>query len=164
MYLEEPLSKDEVVDCIYNKVEELGFNIEKEQVVSFLDNFRRKYNRLPNENEIKPIVLSYMKIYEEEENLSEPSDQDVFNYGVFDKEIYVGKMENINISSSISKFDDKILIIPKPQGRRVCPICGPSNMYKIHEIIDRDEVLCAYPKIYGKKYICDQCGIEWKEK
>ena len=164
MYLEEPLSKDEVVDCIYNKVEELGFNIEKEQVVSFLDNFRRKYNRLPNENEIKPIVLSYMKIYEEEENLSEPSDQDVFNYGVFDKEIYVGKMENINISSSISKFDDKILIIPKPQGRRVCPICGPSNIYKIHEIIDKDEVLCAYPKIYGKKYICDQCGIEWKEK
>ena len=68
MYLEEPFSKDKVIDCIYNKVEELGFNIEKEQVNSFLDNFIRKYSRLPNKNEIKPIVLSYMKIYQEEEN------------------------------------------------------------------------------------------------
>ena len=72
MYLEDPLSKGEVIDCIYNKVEELGFNIEKEQVVSFLDNFIRKYNRLPKESEIKPIVLSYMKIYQEEESPSLP--------------------------------------------------------------------------------------------
>lgn len=164
MYLEDPLSKDEVIDYIYNKVEELGFNIEKKRVVSFLDNFIKKYNRLPKENEIKPIVLSYMKIYEEEENPSEASDPEDFNYGVLDKEIYVNKIDDTNISNSISEFDDKILIIPKPQGRRTCPICGPLNLYKIHELIDRDDLLCAYPKIYGKKYICDQCGIEWKEK
>jgi hypothetical protein len=164
MYLEEPLSKDEVSDCIYNKVEELGFSIEKEQVISFLDNFITKYNRLPNENEIKPIVLSYMKIYREEENFPESINQEDFNYGVLDKEIYENTVKPIDFSSSISNFDDKILIIPKPQGRRVCPICGPLNLYKIHEIIDKDDILCAYPKIYGKKYICDQCGIEWKEK
>ena len=164
MYLEDPLSKDNVIECIYNKVEELGFNIEKEQVISFLNNFIRKYNRLPNESEIKPIVLSYMKIYKEENDFSEILEQKDFDYGVLDKEIYTDNMNDINISSSISEFDDKILIIPKPQGRRVCPICGPSNLYKIHEIIDKDDVLCAYPKIYGKKYICDQCGIEWKEK
>ena len=164
MYLEDPLSKGEVIDCIYNKVEELGFNIEKEQVVSFLDNFIRKYNRLPKESEIKPIVLSYMRIYEEEENPSETLDQEDFNYGVLDKEIYGTNLNYNEISSSISKFDDKILIIPKPQGRRICPMCGPSNLYKIHEIIDKDDIICAYPKIYGKKYICDQCGIEWKEK
>jgi len=164
MYLEDPLSKGEVIDCIYNKVEELGFNIEKEQVVSFLDNFIRKYNRLPKESEIKPIVLSYMKIYEEEENHLETSDPEDCNYGVLDKEMYVNKIEDNNSSNSISNFDDRILVIPKPQGRRTCPVCGPLNLYKIHEIIDRDDILCAYPKIYGKKYICDQCGIEWKEK
>jgi hypothetical protein len=78
--------------------------------------------------------------------------------------LYVDKIDNTNISNSISKFEDQILIIPKPQGRRTCPICGPLNLYKIHEIIDKDDLICVYPKIYGKKYICDQCGIEWKEK
>ena len=164
MYLEDPLSKDKIIDSIYNKVGEFGFNIEKERVISFLDNFVNKYNRLPKESEIKPIVLSYMKIYKEEENLSETSDLEDFNYGVLDKELYANKIDDINISSSISEFDDKILIIPKPQSRRTCPICGPLNLYKIHEKIDRDDLLCTYPKIYGKKYICDQCGIEWKEK
>jgi len=57
-----------------------------------------------------------------------------------------------------------MLIIPKPDGRRVCPICGDSNLYKIHEMIDKSDLLCDYPRIYGKKYSCDQCGVHWKEK
>jgi hypothetical protein len=61
------------------------------------------------------------------------------------------------------KSDEKAILIPKPNGRRLCPICGDDNHYNIHEIIDKAQVFCDYPRIYGKKYYCDQCGVEWKE-
>ncbi|TFG16092.1 MAG: hypothetical protein EU533_09400 [Promethearchaeota archaeon] len=164
MFLEKPLSKKNVVNSICTKVEELGFDIEKKRVETFVDNFMNKYNRLPHHTEIKPIVLSYMRICKEEEQISEIFEKEDPNYGVLDNDIYLNTLSQTTISINKSKYDDGCVVIPKPEGRRLCPVCGPSNLYKIHEIIDKDDILCSYPRIYGKKYICDQCGIEWKEK
>ena len=164
MFLEDPLSKNNVVNSIYTKVEELGFNIEKERVVTFIDNFLEKYNRLPHHDEIKPIVLSYMRICKEEEQISEIFEQEDFSYGVLDKDIYLNNLSQTTISINKINYNDGYMVIPKPEGRRICPVCGPSNLYKIHEIIDKEDIICSYPRIYGKKYICDQCGIEWKER
>ena len=164
MFLEEPLSKNNVVNSIYDKVEELGFNIEKERVVTFIDNFIEKYNRLPHHEEIKPIVLSYMKLCKEEEEISEIFEQEEASYAILDKDIYINSFSQTTVSVNKVRNDDGCIVIPKPEGRRLCPICGPSNLYNIHEIIDKDDILCSYPRIYGKKYVCDQCGIEWKEK
>ncbi len=46
--------------------------------------------------------------------------------------------------------------------RRECPICGNTNKLLIHELIDRDRIISAYPKMYGKKYKCGSCGREWR--
>ena len=162
MFMEEPLSKEKIITYIVDKVEDLGFSVEKRRVLSFIENFYAKFNRLPGDNEIKPIILSYMKICKEEEEnqlgeMIEKLDEEDFNHGIFSKDLYKDMLNDF-----IPHGD--MLIIPKPDGRRVCPICGDSNLYKIHEMIDKSDLLCDYPRIYGKKYSCDQCGVHWKEK
>jgi predicted RNA-binding Zn-ribbon protein involved in translation (DUF1610 family) len=162
MLMEESLSKEKIVTYIIEKVEDLGFSVEKRRVLSFIENFHEKFNRLPSNNEIKPIILSYMKICkEEEDNQLEETiqklDEQDFNHGIFNKDLYKDMLNGF-----IPHGD--MLIIPKPEGRRVCPICGDSNLYKIHEMTDKSDLLCDYPRIYGKKYLCDQCGMQWKEK
>ena len=46
--------------------------------------------------------------------------------------------------------------------RRECPICGNRNKLLIHEVIDRTHIISAYPRMYGKKYKCGECGREWR--
>jgi hypothetical protein len=65
---------------------------------------------------------------------------------------------------SFFEGEEEILTFPKPEGRRLCPVCGNESMFKIHEYIDKSNIICAYPRIYGKKYACDGCGCTWREK
>jgi predicted RNA-binding Zn-ribbon protein involved in translation (DUF1610 family) len=60
--------------------------------------------------------------------------------------------------------DDSILTIEKSDGRRVCPKCGNENKMSIHESVDKSNIILDYPRVYGKKYRCGECGIEWREK
>ena len=60
--------------------------------------------------------------------------------------------------------DDSILTIEKTEGRRVCPKCNNENKMSIHESIDKSNIILDYPRIYGKKYRCGECGCEWREK
>ncbi|MFX1376194.1 MAG: hypothetical protein ACFFA0_10300 [Promethearchaeota archaeon] len=46
--------------------------------------------------------------------------------------------------------------------RRECPICGNTFKAFIHEIIDKTNIIMAYPRVYGKKYKCGKCGREWR--
>ena len=43
-----------------------------------------------------------------------------------------------------------------------CPYCGNANKAQIREQDDKTRVIYSYPKIYAKKYICGQCGKEWR--
>jgi chromosome segregation ATPase len=43
-----------------------------------------------------------------------------------------------------------------------CPQCGNTNKAQIRELDDKTRVIYSYPKIYAKKYICGQCGKEWR--
>ena len=45
--------------------------------------------------------------------------------------------------------------------RRKCPNCGNSNPASIHEKVDKTRIIMESPRMYGKKYICGECGIEW---
>ncbi|MFX0011832.1 MAG: hypothetical protein ACFE9R_16070 [Candidatus Hermodarchaeota archaeon] len=60
--------------------------------------------------------------------------------------------------------DNSILTIEKPEGRRRCPKCGIEDNLMIHESIDKSNIILDYPRVYGKKYKCGECGIEWREK
>jgi len=69
------------------------------------------------------------------------------------------------ISEKIPKIlNDGILTIEKGEGRRKCPKCGTDNKYMIKESTDKANIILSYPKVYGKKYKCGQCGTEWREK
>jgi len=43
-----------------------------------------------------------------------------------------------------------------------CPNCGNINKAQIRELDDKTRLIYSYPKIYAKKYVCGQCGKEWK--
>jgi len=60
--------------------------------------------------------------------------------------------------------DSSLLTVEKPEGRRRCPKCGIEDQHKIHETVDKSNIILSYPRVYGKKYKCGQCGIEWREK
>jgi DNA repair exonuclease SbcCD ATPase subunit len=53
-------------------------------------------------------------------------------------------------------------IIETIDGRRKCPICGNQNHRLIREVEDKTKIISAYPRMYGKKYKCGQCGAEWR--
>jgi transposase-like protein len=77
----------------------------------------------------------------------------------------ISKEINEKISENISdKVNDGILTIEKREGRRKCPKCNNENKFMIKESTDKGNIILAYPKVYGKKYKCGQCGIEWREK
>ena len=62
------------------------------------------------------------------------------------------------------KTDTSILTVEKMEGRRKCPECGTDDPHMIHESIDKSNIVLDYPRVYGKKYRCGNCGIEWREK
>ena len=62
------------------------------------------------------------------------------------------------------KTDVSILTIEKIEGRRKCPECSNENPLMIHETVDKGNIILDYPRMYGKKYRCGECGVEWREK
>jgi hypothetical protein len=172
MLMEGLLSKNNLIEEITNQIKDLGFNIEKNYVEEFIENFEEKYERLPRKDEIEPIVISYMKLMKKEEESIKIEPKVVKREksleGVMDP-IIKRFRSRINLvesfkQNSILEGEDEILTFPKPEGRRVCPVCGNNTMFNIHEYIDKTNIICAYPRIYGKKYICDGCGCMWREK
>jgi len=64
-------------------------------------------------------------------------------------------------AASVSK-EPEITVIETAGGRRTCPNCGNQNLRLIHEVIDKSKLISVYPRMYGKKFKCGQCGIEWR--
>ena len=46
---------------------------------------------------------------------------------------------------------------------RHCPNCFNQNQHNIREIEDKSVILMEYPRIYGMKLVCGNCGHEWRE-
>lgn len=57
---------------------------------------------------------------------------------------------------------EEIGVIETGEGKRVCPICGNRNFRLIRELEDKTKIISAYPRMYGKKFKCGQCGAEWR--
>lgn len=64
----------------------------------------------------------------------------------------------------MSEKPEGILEIEKTEGRRRCPRCNNENKLMIHESTDKENIILDYPRVYGKKFKCGQCGCEWREK
>lgn len=169
MYMEDPFLKEYVIDDITRGIVAKGFSIEKVYVENFVDNFIESYERLPKKNEIDLIVRSYIQMIRAEAEEEEIPDNGNPTANVIEPIVksFIKKktlIDSINYNKS-QYHSGKILIIPKPEGtRRLCPICDNENWFKIHESIDKDDIISHFPRIYGKKYTCSGCGCVWKEK
>jgi len=62
------------------------------------------------------------------------------------------------------RTDASILTIEQTEGRRKCPECGIDDPHMIHESTDKSNIILDYPRVYGKKFTCGQCGVIWREK
>ena len=62
------------------------------------------------------------------------------------------------------RTDTSILTIEAPEGRRKCPECAIEDPHMIHESVDKSNIILDYPRVYGKKFTCGQCGVIWREK
>lgn len=169
--MEDPFLKQYIVQDIIKEIEREGFSIERAFVEDFIDNFQEKYNRLPKKIEIKPIVKSYLRILEDEQGEKEiqSSETEMPRLNEDIRPVITNFLKKRNLINTITeeslfRNSGEILIIPKTDGRRICPICGnDDNFFKIHETIDKTYIISHYPKIYGKSYHCDACSCTWRE-
>ena len=165
----EILTKDEILYKIIKKIHKKGYNIEKVAAESFMKNFQEKYMRLPEEDEINAIVKGYIIMVNEEDSQSREDERkqlskdlpiDIENKD-FKKSQQVTVQTKSRTPMSLISYDNGILTIEKPIGRRKCPNCGNDGL--IHELDDKTLILMDYPRIYGKKCCCAECGQEWRE-
>lgn len=66
----------------------------------------------------------------------------------------------IRQQSPIQKDNKVIEVGRSPEHRRTCPVCG--NQKHIRELTDKNKIISIYPRMYGKKFQCGQCGAEWR--
>jgi len=151
-------TKDEIIKTIIESVNLKGYSINNNDASSFLENFQKKYNRLPISQEIYSIVKGYI-IMRNEDYLLEKTKTSVGqeNFSENDKP-FLGRSEIETPSDSSSS---SVLVIENSTGRRKCPSCGDQG--SIHEVTDKSQLILDYPRIYGKKKYCGNCGFEWKK-
>ena len=79
----------------------------------------------------------------------------------------IKQQKEIVISESIFSQDVVPLDMGKGQiiqgiSRRECPKCGNTSKALIRETLDKTHIISDYPRMYGKKYHCGDCGGEWR--
>ena len=94
--------------------------------------------------------------------------------------IYLIKRKRIsidNLQKTIKNLEEEKVIISKTfeesehqekniniygfETLRSCPNCGNNNPSQIREMTDKTIIISDYPKLYGERYHCGQCGTEW---
>ncbi len=153
------LSKDDIILEIKRLIDERGYLIKNEDVQEFVENFIEKYNRFPKKDEINSIVKGYIVLVNEEKLIDTNNTDLIAN----EKKMEITKpnLEKMPKDSSLTSNDSTVLVMYNGVGRRKCPICGNDGL--IHEMDDKSVILLDYPKIYGKKNCCADCGHEWRE-
>ncbi|MFW9987364.1 MAG: hypothetical protein ACFFC3_01790 [Candidatus Odinarchaeota archaeon] len=151
-------TKDEIIEEISNLIEEKGYTVKFEDVQEFVENFTEKYHRFPKRDEINSIVKGYIIIVNEQK-LSQNKDTELTEEEK-NVESLDPSLESNQKDLSLTSNDNTVLIIPDKFERRTCPNCGNNGL--IHEMIDKSVIILDYPKIYGKKNCCAECGHEWR--
>ena len=156
--IKEPkLSKEKIIQEIKDLIELKGYIVKSEEIQQFIDNFFKEYYRLPKANEFDSIVKGYMIMVNEDYLLGKAESSIKNNSVVENKESVVdtnaGAISMISHTNSVVSLEDS-------GGRRKCPNCGNEGL--IHEMVDKSVIILDYPKIYGKKNCCAECGHEWR--
>jgi len=160
--------KKGLVEKIIKRVVDEGYNIEKEDARKFIINFRKKFNRLPEDDEIESIGFGYVMMLHEEMSKENYNYETAWNELLSEEhEHSLLELSSDNGEKTLKETEDKItpesrvLEIEKQEGRLTCPKCG--NQSLIRELQDKNNIISNYPRMYGKKYKCGKCGTEWKK-
>ena len=123
-----------------------------------INNLKKTIGELEKENaslkdnitdlEKKNIVLNERNFKLEQENAS-----------LSEKVSDIVEEEKVSKAAEIREIDASEL---GDDVRRKCPECGVDNPRLIHETVDKTRLISDYPKIYGKKYKCGECGTVWR--
>ncbi|MFX1410934.1 MAG: hypothetical protein ACFFA6_11305 [Promethearchaeota archaeon] len=165
--VEKIFSKDEIISNIVKMIQRKGYDIEHSDAETFIENFQEKYGRLPEKDEISSIVKGYVIMINDEELINKEIEDKIKPVSEeLSTENFYDTLERLTTSKestpiSLHSSENGILVIDKPLGRRKCPSCGNEGL--IHEIYDKSIILMDYPRIYGKKCCCADCGCEWRE-
>ena len=151
-------SKEEIIQEIIELIKLKGYTINHNDAQDFLENFHEKYDRLPKSEELSSIVKGYV-IMVNEDYLMEKSEASIQSESLSEsiESILEGNIDEIQESS----YNDSIVVLENPIGRKKCPNCGNEGL--IHEVDDKNIILMDYPRIYGKKNCCAECGKEWRK-
>lgn len=78
----------------------------------------------------------------------------------------ISKGKNLEIPSEFDSpsvpLSSKYKTIINGDSRRMCPKCDNTQHKLIYEETDKTHIIMDYPRIYGKKYKCGECGQEWR--
>jgi len=151
-------SKDKIIEEIKSLIDKRGYIIKNEDVQTFLENFIEKYDRLPKNDEINSIIKGYI-IMVNEEKLLDINETKVIK-SAQNLEITEPHLETNQSDLSYDSYGGSTLLMKNQVGRKKCPSCGNDGL--IHEVDDKSVILMDYPKIYGKKNCCAECGYEWR--
>ncbi|MFX0000374.1 MAG: hypothetical protein ACFE9Q_09170 [Candidatus Hodarchaeota archaeon] len=97
---------------------------------------------------IEPVILVEEPIKEAKIEIFRKQKEIVRSKSTFSQDVTPLEMHKREILQGVS--------------RRECPKCGNHNKILIRETIDRAHIISSYPRLYGKKYHCGQCGVEWR--
>ncbi|MFW9969484.1 MAG: hypothetical protein ACFFDF_04735 [Candidatus Odinarchaeota archaeon] len=150
-------SKEDIIQEIKHLIDLKGYSVQDNDIQTFLENFIKKFNRLPNEDEYDSIVKGYI-IMMGEDSLIKNKNFQVKTDSV--KETEESVLDIIDEKIPSESFNNNVLVVQESIERRKCPSCGDET--SVHEVIDKSIILMDYPRIYGKKKYCGLCGFEWK--
>ena len=153
-------SKDEIIWDIKEQIDERGYIVKIEDVQEFVENFIEKYNRFPKKDELNAIVKGYITMVNQGK-LFDNNETDIIKEPKT-TEISKPNLDTIKEDSLLISNDNTVLVQSDGVERRKCPVCGNDRL--IHEMDDKNVILLDYPKIYGKKNCCAECGYEWREQ
>ncbi len=113
--------------------------------------------------ETREVAINFPEpTIEPQKTTTEPLSEQIIK----EKEVSTPMQEEINVKSPPQADEipdiDNIGVIETSEGRRKCPICGNENLRQIREVEDKTKIISAYPRMYGKKFKCGQCGAEWR--
>jgi len=151
-------SKQEIIQEIIELIKLKGYIIDYNDAQDFLENFQEKYARLPKNEEISSIAKGYV-IMINEDYLTEKTEASIQSEPLSESidPILEGNMDEIQESS----YNSSMVVLENPIGRKKCPSCGNEGL--IHEVDDKNIILMDYPRIFGKKNCCAECGYEWRK-
>ena len=151
-------SKEDIIYQVIELIKLKGYTIDYDDAQDFLENFQLKYGRLPKNEEVTSIVKGYV-IMINEDYLSKQTETPIQTEPLSTSiATIIGGSEDENPSVA---YNNSVVVLENPIGRKRCPSCGNEGL--IREVDDKNIILMDYPRIYGKKNCCAECGYEWRK-